>query len=379
MSSSCPPQGRSVALTSVDRHHQLPPRPLPTLLAFALNAAIQHWVTTSECAQSQPLTDLWALTEAQLGTVLGQAKIEKATLVKRLMANHGLVRRSFSCSALDSQSVLFARRFACNVARALPLPATPQQPKTPVQPLVTPTSKEPLTPTPTRVKRLRIASPSKLTKPFKSPLKASALTSAPSSCARPPRSMNQPLTDPVRQLHPTSSPLGGRYTGLSRQLPTPKRKLFTSTVTLTDPKISELSKVKSDLERQHQRLDSRARKVALIRTITKQNNEVSLDTLIEQWRQVSQAGIHYLYDQWRDLNPQDILQSSNPYGSDNEKQSGAQNRTQVTGQACPESNSPSRDGDAYVPRHMSLRFVLDMFRADYQLLGFDPEDEEFVS
>ncbi|KAJ1964013.1 hypothetical protein H4R35_007183, partial [Dimargaris xerosporica] len=260
-------------MTDADHFHESPPKPFPTLQTLALNTAIQHWVTASKCGQSQPLVDLWVLTEAQLDEVLIPAKVEKFTLVNRLVAKQTLIRRSYLCSASDSKLVLFARRFANSVVKAHPLPATPPQLKSLGQeppPPVTAVIKEPLTPTPTRVKRLRIASPSKLTKPFKSPLKSSAKTPTPSSCARPPRLVNQPLTDPVKRLHSTGSPLGSRSGGFSRSLPTPKRKLFASTVTLTDPRVPELSKLKAELERQYQRLDARARKVALIRTITKQ-------------------------------------------------------------------------------------------------------------
>ncbi|KAJ1652383.1 hypothetical protein IWQ61_007269 [Dispira simplex] len=264
------------------------------------------------------------------------------------------------------------------------LPRTPQTLSTKEAALIEATpSTTPLGP---RTKRLRTISTSRLSKPFRSPLKT---PSTPGEQTTP----LSPATLPRRSIRHIQSPLG-KVTG--SQLPgdrptsqlSPSRRLFTSkrsNSTLVNPNITTLSQELAQLKARSDALETQIRRIHLIQSITKQNEANTIGDLIQKWQTAIQDAVRYLYKQWKDVNPEALVQNSRSAFDEPDLFDNANvHREDPDGVDAGDNSSDSDGRDAISAQllnpgsRMTLRFILNMFSIDHQLVHFDTDDDDFI-
>ncbi|KAJ1653292.1 hypothetical protein IWQ61_006556 [Dispira simplex] len=238
-------------------------------------------------------------------------------------------------------------------------------------------------------KRLRTISTSRLSKPFRSPLKT---PSTPGEQTTPLSPATLPRRS-VRSIRHIQSPLG-KVT--SSQLPgdhptnqlSPSRRLFTSkrsNSTLVNPNITTLSQELAQLKARSDALDTQIRRIHLIQSITKQNEANTIGDLIQKWQTAIQDAVHYLYKQWKDVNPEALVQNSRSAFDESDLFDNANVRREDPDGVDTGDNSSDSDGrDAISAQllnpgsRMTLQFILNMFSIDHQLVHFDTDDDDFI-
>ncbi|KAJ1964348.1 hypothetical protein IWQ62_002959 [Dispira parvispora] len=319
----------------------------------------------------------WFLTTQDIARIFSSQNIKVLSLLDKLMDQKRIVAKQ----SPERSDDLLTKATTSN------LPGTPQilSTKQPV-PIESSPSTTPLGP---RTKRLRTISTSRLSKPFRSPLKS------PSTPGEQITSLS-PATLPRRGVRTTrhiQSPLGkvtsSRSSGdnPASQL-SPSRRLFTSkrpSSTLVNPHITTLSQELMQLKSRSDALDTQIRRIHLIQSITKQNEAKTIGDLIQKWRAAIQDAVRYLYKQWKDVNPEALVQNSRSAFDESDLFDNSNTPRKTSDDVDTDDNlSDSDTRDAISAQllnpgsRMTLQFILNMFSIDHQLVHFDPDDDDFI-